>query len=60
MNTTSLLNKAKALDGISLSEWNKLKTVVDESFKKRTRELEGEIKLSCTNDVENTIRSLFG
>ena len=60
MDKSVLLEKANALDGISLADWKHLKLIVDESFQKKERELETALKLSCAEDVKAAIQSLLG
>lgn len=60
MNKQVILEQAKRLSGISLSEWNYLKNVIDSFFDNKKRELESEIKLSDMNEVEKIISSRFG
>jgi hypothetical protein len=54
-----MLELAPILENITLEEWKYLKTVIDESFSKKIRELEPSLKLSCENDVTAVIRSRF-
>ena len=60
LDNNQLMEKIKSLDGISGVDWLKIKTAIDESFKRKTKEFERQLKLSCDSDVEPAIRSLFG
>lgn len=50
----------KALQGISYSEWIKLKTGIDKEFERQKSESEKTFKLADTENVEMVIRSQFG
>ena len=49
-----------ALEGISCSQWIKIKTAIDRYFALKKRELEGQIQLSKPDTVKELIRSQFG
>ncbi|MCI8409526.1 MAG: hypothetical protein HFJ09_09720 [Lachnospiraceae bacterium] len=51
---------AKNLEGITYLEWIKLKTIVDELFNLKKRELENDIQLSDANEITEAIHRQFG
>ncbi|MGN1133346.1 MAG: hypothetical protein ACI4RN_02710 [Oscillospiraceae bacterium] len=53
-----IIEKAKMLAGISLSDWKMLSFVVNESFNKKEKELERDLKLS-TSEIEKFIHERF-
>ena len=54
-----LKKAAESLNGITLTEWNKVKIIVDEHFKDKTREFERGLKLSY-DDVQDSNLRQFG
>lgn len=50
----------QALQGISYSEWLRLREGVDGAFYKEKEELEKSIKFANVEDAEQVIRSRFG
>lgn len=50
----------KSLEGISYSEWIKLKIAIDRSFKMQIGELERNIQLTNLEEIDNLIQSQFG
>lgn len=50
----ALLEKIKSLEGISESEWEKIKSVVDESFERERRERVVRLSLKTTETVLKT------
>lgn len=53
------LEKAKLLEGISQSEWERLKKVVDEAFEWQKRELERGLRLSSETAERVTKSAVF-
>ncbi len=60
MNTENAIKYAEALKGISYRDWKILKIGMDRMFQAKIRELEGELKLSDTEQVGRLIQSQFG
>ena len=50
----ALLEKIKSLEGITESEWEKIKSVVDESFERERRERVVRLSLKTTETVLKT------
>lgn len=50
----ALLKKIKSLEGITESEWEKIKSIVDESFEREKREQEVRLSLKTTEAVLKT------
>lgn len=50
----------KALEGISYSEWTRLKTAVDRSFDMKLKELETDIKMPDADQIRKLMDSQFG
>lgn len=50
----ALLKKIKSLEGITESEWEKIKSIVDESFERKKREQEVRLSLKTTEAVLKT------
>ena len=50
----------KALQGISYSDWVKLKTGIDRAFELQKSELEKKLKFANMDEAEGIIRSQFG
>lgn len=50
----------KALEGISYSEWMKLRMAVDRAFEYQKSEFENKLKLANVETVKSLIRSQFG
>lgn len=50
----------KELEGISYGEWIKLRSAMDRYFDVRKKELERQIQLTSSNEIEKFIHSQFG
>lgn len=57
---TRIEKYAESLDGISYSDWEWLRHVIDSSFDKIKKEHEENFTLSFENDAKKIIRSRFG
>lgn len=53
-----LLKKIKSLEGITENEWEKIRSIVDESFEREKREQKIQLSLKTTEKVLKT--NLFG
>ena len=53
-----LLKKIKSLEGITENEWEKIRSIVDESFEREKREQKIQLSLKTTEKVLQT--NLFG
>lgn len=51
---------AKALEGISYTEWIKLEQVIDRIFAEKRRKMSDKIHLSSEDNTLEAIRSQFG
>lgn len=58
MNKNKIEFILKQFDGLSSIEWAKIKYLIDNSFNKKQREFEDNLKLS-DSDIQNVIRELF-
>lgn len=58
MNKNKIEFILKQFDGLSSTEWVKIKYLIDNSFNKKQREFEDNLKLS-DSDIQNVIRELF-
>lgn len=53
-------NYIQALIGISYADWCKLEEAVDQYFRMKKRELDGQIQLSESETINKIIRLQFG
>lgn len=60
MKTENAIKYAEALEGISYKDWQMLRSGIDRMFQSKMRELEQELKLSDTEQVNRFIQSQFG
>lgn len=54
------MNYIRALQGITFTEWIKLKVAVDRSFDMQKGEFEKTLKLANCEEIERLIQSQFG
>lgn len=60
MDTKKIEEAAKALEGLSYHDWQKIKISVDVAFAKKKGEFERELKLSSGDEIVTAIRAQFG
>jgi len=60
MDLEKIEKAAKALEGFSYHDWQKIKMSVDVVFAKKKGEFERELKLSSGDEIVKTIRAQFG
>ena len=60
MDSKKIEEAAKALEGLSYHDWQKIKISVDAAFTKKKGEFERELKLSSGDEIVTAIRVQFG
>lgn len=60
MDGKKIEEAAKALEGLSYHDWQKIKMSVDVVFAKKKGEFERELKLSSGDEIVTAIRVQFG
>lgn len=60
MDSKEIEEAAKALEGLSYHDWQKIKMSVDVVFAKKKGEFERELKLSSGDEIVKTIHQQFG
>lgn len=60
MDSKKIEEAAKALEGLSYHDWQKIKMSVELVFAKKKGEFEWELKLSSGDEIVKTIHQQFG
>lgn len=60
MDSKKIEEAAKALEGLSYHDWQKIKMSIDAVFAKKKGEFERELKLSSGDEIVTAIRVQFG